>query len=486
MHALNRRYAQWGAALLSAALLASLIPIFLVGDCAHPFGDDYAFSQFVHHALADGTSLPAALWYTVIRYYFGWQGTYAATAIMALQPGLISEQAYILTPVVTLLMLLLSTAALTHTLLRRWLGQSRTVWLGVTAGVLLVTIQYQPLLMQAFFWWNGAIFYTFFYGLMLLLICVVIRLRLDPKHPGLLTAAGLALAVLIGGGNYVTGLLSCLLAAGYALICLIWDRKRLWQPALIGLVLLAGFLVNMLAPGNSVRQAESTGMGPLSAVWASVLQAGSDSVQWFHLPTLGLLLFLAPVLWQALERSKFTFPFPAAATVLLFLILACQNSPHFFALSEAGPGRLRNIVYNSYVWLLVLAEGYWLGWLRRIKHGKPISVRLCRTLIALSLVLAAAGILISAPTLASGQCIQALSDGSAQAYDRRLSQWAETLSDPGSGEHIVLTQPEVRPSLLYYFNLTDDPADFANIAANYYKKQSVVALRADSTPPAGG
>lgn len=164
MHALNRRYAQWGAALLSAALLLSLIPIFLVGDCAHPFGDDYAFSQFVHHALADGASLPAALWYTIKRYYFGWQGTYAATAIMALQPGLISEQAYILTPVVTLLMLLLSTAALTHTLLRRWLGQSHTVWLGVTAGVLLVTIQYQPLLMQAFFWWNGAIFYTFFTG----------------------------------------------------------------------------------------------------------------------------------------------------------------------------------------------------------------------------------------------------------------------------------------------------------------------------------
>ena len=126
---------------LTALLLLSLIPILLVGDCAHPYGDDYAYSQFVHHALADGESFLGTLAYTVRRYYFGWQGTYAGTAVMALQPGLISEEAYALTPVVLLSALILSTLALSHTLLRQWLGQDRGAWLAFTAGLLLVTLE---------------------------------------------------------------------------------------------------------------------------------------------------------------------------------------------------------------------------------------------------------------------------------------------------------------------------------------------------------
>ena len=481
----KRNYASWAAALLVGLLLLSLIPLFLVGDCAHPFGDDYAFSQFVHHALEDGSSALAAVGYTVKRYYFGWQGTYAATALMSLQPGLISEQAYLLTPVVMVAMLFLSAGFLTHTLLRRWLGQSRSVWLGATAGLLLVTIQYQPSVMQAFFWWNGAMYYTFFHGLMILLVSVLIRLRLEPKHPRLLTAAALVLAAIIGGGNYVTGLLSCLLAAGCTLLYLIWDRRRLWQPALTGLVLLAGFLINALAPGNSVRQAGSTGMGALQAVWASVLQAGRDVTGWFHLPTLGLLVCLAPLLWRALERTKFSFPLPGAVTVLLFLILACQNAPHFFALSAAGPGRLRNIVYDSYVWLLLLAEGYWLGWLRRRTGGRALPAGVVRSLAALGLVLAAVGFALSPSLVTTGQCVRALADGSARAYDERLIEWDEVLSDRSSGDDVVLLQPDVRPPLLYYFNLTEEPTDFANVvAANYYEKQSVTALPPGSAPPA--
>lgn len=483
MERLKRNRARLLAAALTGLLLISLVPLLLVGDCAHPFGDDLDFSLFVHQALESGGSLPAALFYTVRRFYFGWQGTYSAVALMTLQPGLISEQAYLLTPMVMLAMLLLSTGFLTHTLLRRWLGQGRCVWLGATAGLLLVTIQYQPDVMQAFFWWNGAMYYTFFYGLMLLLIGCVVRLRLEPRHPRLLTAACLILAAVIGGGNYVTGLLSCLLAAGGTLLYLIWDRRRLWQIALPGAVLLAGFLVNILAPGNSVRQAESAGMGALQAVGASILQAGGDLAGWFHLPTLALLVCMAPVLWRALERTGFSFPLPGAATALLFLILACQNAPHFFAMSAAGPGRLRDIVYDSYVWLLLLAEGYWLGWLRRRLGGRPLPARLGRTLIASGLVLAAAGFALSG-SAASARCVQALADGSARSYDAQLTHWAEVLSDPDSGDDVVLLQPDVRPPLLHYYNLTEDPEDFANVsAANYYGKRSVTALPPGSVLP---
>lgn len=475
----NKLKRNWWLAALLGALLLSMIPILLVGDCAHPYGDDYAFSEWIHHAAADGRTPFTALLYTIKGYYTGWQGTYAGTALMALQPGLISEEAYGLTPVVMLSALILSALALSHTLLRRWLGQSRGVWLGVTAGLLLVTIQFQPNAHQAFFWWNGAAYYTLFYCFTLLLACCLIRLQLNPGRPVLWLGLAVVLAAVIGGGNYVSGLFACLLTAGFILLTLIRDRKAVWRPILVELVLVTGFLINALAPGNSVRQAAHAGMSPPKAVFFSVGLAGVDTLRWFNLPTLALLIFLIPLLWRAVGGTGFSFPLPGAATVVLFLALACQNAPHFYALAAAGPGRLRNIVYDSYLWLIILCLGYWLGWLRRRmeRQGRTPPPRLGRGLAALGLALGCIGFVLTLSNTTSGQCVRALADGSARAYDATILTWDRILSDPESGPDVVVDALPVRPPLLYAFNLVENPEDFANVtSANYYGKNTVRAL----------
>lgn len=467
---------------LTALLLLSLVPILLVGDCAHPYGDDYAYSQFVHHALADGDSFLGTLAYTVRRYYFGWQGTYAATVFMALQPGLISEQAYLLVPILLLGALCLSTAAFTHALLCRWLKQDRWTWLSVTAGLLLCTVQFQPNLREAFFWWNGGVYYTWFYGMMLLLFTCLLRLRLEPKHPAALYAASLGLAVAVGGGNYVTGLLSCLVLGGYALACLIWDRRRAWQGTTVGVVLVVCFLINTLAPGNAVRQAQSARMPAFQAIWESITQAGLDAHVYIHLPFLALMAGLVPVFWRAFGNTKFRFPLPGLATAAAFLALAClacQNVPHFYALGTAGPGRLRNIVYDGYLILLLLAEGYWVGWLRRKTGGEFLSAAAGKGLVKTALFVAAAGFLLSYPMTQSYQCAQILADGSARTYDEHINGWVEALSDPDI-DPVKVTQLPVFPAQLYGYNLSDNPDGFANgVAALYYGKTSVVALPAE-------
>lgn len=468
----------WLTVALALLLLASLVPIVLVGRYAHPFGDDLSFSRFVHLAAEEGSSTLAALGYTVKRFYFGWQGTYAGTVLMALQPGLISEGAYALTPIILLAALALSTLALSHALLCRWLGQSRAVWLGVTAGILLVTVQNQISPNESLFWWNGSIYYTFFYALTLLLATCMIRLRLEPDHPRLLLGAALTLAVVVGGGNYVSGLLACVLLAVFAGMCLLWDRKRIWQPILVESVLVTCFLINALAPGNRVRQAQNVGMAPAKAVLTAIGQAGKDLVGWFDLTVLGLLICLIPVLWRAVEKTRFTFPLPGLVAVGTFLILACQNTPHFYALSTAGPGRLRNIVYDSYIWLLALTLGYLLGYLSH-RWTIPKRPRSAHLLVAAGLAVAVAGFVLAAPQTTTGQCVQALADGSAAAYDTQQYAWVQALSDPNA-EDVVVPALTVRPPLLYNYNLTDNPESFANVAAaNYYGKRSVIAIPND-------
>lgn len=467
---------------LTAFLLLTLVPVLLVGGCAHPFGDDYSFSRFVHYALDEGTSVLGAMVFTARRLYFGWQGTYMASALMALQPGLISEQAYILTPILLLLALCLSTATLTHALLRRWLKQDGWTWLLVTAGLLTATIQYQPNPREAFFWWNGGVYYTGFYAMMLLMFTCLIRLRLGPKHPALLFAAALALAALVGGGNYVTGLLSCVVLAGYTLACLLWDRRRLWQPAAVGAVLLACFLINALAPGNAVRQAGSYGMPAFQAIRAAIAEGAEDLHAYIHLPFLALMLGLVPVLWKALENTEFAFPLPGLATAVLFLALCCQNTPHFYALASAGPGRLRNIVYDSYLILLLLAEGYWIGWLRRKMGGEFLTASAGRWMAKTALFVAVAGFALSYPMTPAYQCAEILADGSARAYDEHINGWVEVLSDPDI-DPVTVAQLPVCPPLLHSYNLSDNPENFANVAAaNYYGKTAVIALPAEEMP----
>lgn len=477
---ISRKGIPWGAlcaGVLWCALALSLVPIFLVGDCAHPFGDDFAYSVYVHYALSDGESVLAALWQTVSDYYTGWQGTYSAAALMALQPALWGEQAYILTAFVMVGALLAGTLCLTHTVLRRGFTLSRSAWLGAAGGILLVTIQLQPDPMQAFYWWNGAVYYTFFFSLMLLYIHFLLCLRLGVRHKRLPLAAALFLAFVLGGGNYVTGLATALAGGAYALGCLIWDRPRWKAAAACEVVLLLGFIVNMAAPGNAVRAASAQGLGPITAIWRSCLQAGADGLEWMGFPMLALLVGMAPLLWKCAGKTSFSFPWPVAVSLGLFLLFAAQNTPHFYALGEAGPGRLRDIVFDSYPWLLLCAEGYWLGWLRRKGLTLGRTAGLITVLAACALALT--GLVRSGPWGTTGQCAAALSDGSARRYDAQLTARAALFNAPGD-EAVVCTQPDVQPPLLYYFDVTENPENFANIAAaNYYRKASVIAL-----PPA--
>lgn len=84
------------------------------------------------------------------------------------------------------------------------------------------------------------------------------------------------LAVLVSGGNFVTGLLAGLLLGLFWLAVLIWNR-RLWRGFTLILVLYAaGFLVNLAAPGNAVRQSGGQGMSVPEAVWTSLVQGWQD------------------------------------------------------------------------------------------------------------------------------------------------------------------------------------------------------------------
>ena len=463
----EERFLRTAAGVLSAVLICGIIPLILISFFAHAYGDDYSYSVYVHDALSSGGSVAGAVIYTIRRYFFGWQGTFSATVLMSFSPNIISESSYFITSFVMLGSLCFSTAKLTHTLICRCLGKGRALWIIFSSALLIAAIQFVPSPIQSFFWWNGSVYYTFFYSVMLLWIDRLIAVyRTDRTHPAV---CAVLLSVVLGGGNYVTALLSSILGVCFCALCF-WGRRRKLKSLLTLSALLLSFAVSALAPGNAVRQASASGMDPFAAIFKSISYACIDCVQMLNIPILLLFLSLAPFIWLCVRGVEFRFPFPAAFTLLTFLIFAAQNTPHFFAMSSPGPERLRNIVFFSYLWLLLLNESYWIGWICR-RFALPKVHPAVLAVPALSFILA---FLLYTPSTAAGTAAAQLLDGYAAAFDAQMDLRVEQYKS--SDDPLVCSTVTARPSLLYMYDLTNDPDHWVNRAvANYYHKTEIIA-----------
>lgn len=401
---MHKRFTRLWPWLLLAVFLLSLVPVLWLGQYARAGADDYCYGIAVHRALREGGSLLEAVWHTVSGYYQSWQGTFSALAFMSLTPCSWSEGAYWITPVVMLVSLAGGTFYLSGVLCRRLLGGSRRDGILVALALLFPSIQCLAQPLHSFYWWNGAVYYTFTYGLSLFYLAGLTGLFLPGRPRPRALAVGALLGILVGGSNYVSALLT----------------------ALLGLTALA----------------------------------------------------LIPLLWRLAGRTGWRFPLPPLFTLVTFLFFSAQNAPHFYAASSAGPDRLRNIIYFSHFWVVLLNECYYLGWLRRVLGERRVlsALWLRRTAAAALAALLVGWLPHYWPTLTSVRCWETLSDGSAAAYARQQDERLPALLNP------EVTDPRfspltARPALLYLGDITTDPADWHNnTMAVFYGKHSVALL----------
>jgi len=469
------------ALVLALALLlsASLIPVFSISRYARAAADDYCYGLFTHQALRTGGSLLAAIGHTLKGYYLGWQGSFSAMALMTLTPCIFSEHLYWITTVVMLASLICGTLKLAHTLVRRVLKASWIETLLVALPILILSIQLVPAPLEAFFWWNGAVYYTFTYGISLLYVERLVSLFLQPegRFPWRVVLPGVLWAIVVGGSNYVSALLCAMLGCCFLLFALYKRRCRAGALVLL-LAELIPFFASVLAPGNQVRQAQVTSMSPARAILLAIRQAWNDLLAWPNWLTLILCLAWVPLLLRLARASGLSFRLPGVFVVFTFLFFAAQNSPHFYAVSTAGPGRLRDIVYFSHFWVILLDEWYCLGWLQRAvlpklsqpdKLKKPLTAAAAGALLLLTV---GWGWFYAPQTLAA-ECVRELSDGSAAAFAQEMDQRLAVFQDPDLTDP-VFTPLRSQPRLLTQGDLNPDPGNWVNVAqANYWGKNSV-------------
>lgn len=471
-----------------AALVISLVPLLVLGCYNHPCADDFNYGLYAAQAVGSGESILgvlAAAARKTAETYENWQGTFSAVFLMALHPAVFSEKIYFLTPVLMIGSVLFGTFFFLHTVCVQRFSMPRSHWVILSCVLGFFSIQFAPDAYEGFFWYNGSLFYTFFYGVCLCCYALLLKFFYESRRgKSIAELCGAALlAFFIGGGNYPTALLSCLVfaaAVGFALLKKL-PKSKSFGAALCLVLEAAAFLVSVLAPGNSVRQDKFvTHPGAVEAVLAALLSAVQKILEYTTLPVVLGILLLLPIFLHTAKKMKFSFPLPILAPLAMICILGVEMTPPYYAMSHLGAKRIHDLYYYTY-WLLLAATVFYLcGWFAHHcnikldgKHNHRLSGGYVLGVTAL-LCLA----VVCSPSFKEIHCVSAAGDllnGTAKEYDRQMDERVAILQDPAVTDAVlspITTAPEIFREFGYVLN--EDPEYLTNQrVAAFYGKSSV-------------
>ncbi len=473
--------------------LLSILPLLVIGWYDVPAADDYSMGLQAGVAFRQTNNpiitIIAAIEKTKLLYK-SWNGNYTSALLAALPPHTWGEQFYRITPILSLTMLCMGTVVLIFTIFKTILKQDRSVTFIVSTITLFMSIQCIPkteMRVELLYWYSGAVNYTVMYGVGLLWLAVMLRLfystdnGLKPHVSHVIAAS--FLGIIAGGANYMTALTLAVLAM-LGIILRIVKSKRLSRAIIPCVFLLIGFTVSCLAPGNRIRGQAVEYKGE---ILGTIINAMSDTVlicinDWTGIMVIFLLLMLVPFFWMTAGKTKYMFRYPALFVLFAFCLTSVNIMPPLYATGSIGSGRIMGLLWLQYILLLVLTEGYCIGWLRRLIETdlmSNISPVCClrNYIIALSaftLIAMTLFTLANPSYFTYSQAVVELSDGCPKKYAVQFNSRLKELYDPEKTK-IIFTEYESIPSLIYFSDITEDADDWTNRAmANYYGKESII------------
>lgn len=489
---------------LTACYLISLIPLLVLSWYNYPSADDYTNGASCYHVWNSGHSILGVLataFGRTVEEWFTWRGCFTSSFLSSIPPNIYGEGWYKVTAWLVLGMLTVSLVVLLHMILARVLGADRWTSLSIIMLTLLISVQCTPGRVEVFYWYSGAINYTFMYGMSLLFYGSMIGLAIHRgKRKKISVVVSSILGFLVSGGNQMTMLNAAILL----LVCilLITYHKKWAQYKVLAVpmsIFYIGFLLSVAAPGNYIRAEAANGMNPLKSVLISFYYCLDLVVnEWMTWPVIVALIAMIPLFLHVIRHTKFQFPYPLVVAVFGYCLVSAMITPPLFAVGNIEAGRLQGTIFLMFILVLVLCTGYVTGWAGKkyesIRDRSTVSdtekddrygrdASLC---LAGSLVFLMFGIILTlipdpryfTSVSATLDCV----NGSARAYGEALRTRAELYRDNQGNQVVVESLPE-HPELLFFSDITDYADDWTNRGvARFYDLESVV-LETDNASP---
>lgn len=477
--------------------LLSLLPLLWTAVYSRPQIDDFYFGIKTYHTFQNTGSFWQTLGAAVQQVgetYLTWQGSFSAVFLFALHPGIWGESWYPLGTVILLGSLIFSILYFSRVVLVKRLGASSAVWLTTAMVVLTLSIHLLPSPVQSYYWWNGGVYYTFFYALSLVMFALLLDLASPCRQLGQVLKGLLAvlLALILGGGNYITALLSMLLLTLGGAAALIQRKGRGWLWLLCLVCVGAGLLISFFSPGNAIRsESYPATPGPVDTVFQSIYFGVHELVELSTLPVLACLLPLTLCLAPLAKKLPFSYPLPLLVSLFSFGLYCAQFAPPVYGMGAMGELRLQNVYFFTLLWWWLFNLFYWSGWLQKKGFSFEAARNFFQPKGRAALLGASCLLLFLSPIAGEGinldywegkevavvDAVISLRRGRPQQWALEYDQRVEVLHDSSVKrvEFLPFTTP---PYLLYYGDLTRDPNyQWSNAPmARYYGKESVVVL----------
>lgn len=475
------------ALVLVAVFILSLVPMLVISFYNFPSADDFSYGLKAAQAWRESGSVinvVGAAGETVVKYYEKWQGTFTATFLFALTPSVFSERAYFIVTFILIGMLIFGTMFISKTLLMDCLKADKWQRLIITLIPLGASMQLLPSAFQGFFWWNGAVFYTFFYSLALVYFALVLKVLKSERHRVRQIIAIALLAFLLGGGSYPVALVTCEISFLFAATAFFRKNKNALIVATGFIFSLAGLAVSAFAPGNAVRQTAFKGLPPLEAITMSFSKAFESMGSWLSAPLILCFLLITPLLFGVASKLDFPFRFPPLVTLISFGVFSSFFTPSLYAMGDSIiPDRYLNIIYYAFYWLLLINIFYYSGWLnmRFSKLFIGIGAKLSKYAVPLLFVAVFAVGYLSYSEIyrfTTVSAMNSLSSGEARAYYEEQNARLALYKDPNVSV-VEVRAISTEPYVLYDsdFHVTSNKDNWCNVAtAKYYDKEKVVLL----------
>lgn len=378
----NRKMQKY--ARIALILLAiSLIPIIWISFYDHPFEDDYNYGTLTRIAWMESHNLIALLKAAVQTSsdkYLTWQGSFTGCFMMSLQAGIFGDQYYFLSIWLVLAIFLGGLWYFLKTILAKCLHTGKYEFQIVFSLISILCLNLIPSSAEGIFWYNGAFYYTGYFGLVLLLIGMCIRIfngtmKVKPWKIILISL----LALFIGGGNMSTNLIMLLTLLYLLIYAFLSKKKKDYLPLFpVAVCAIAGFLLNVTAPGNAIRENGYASGYSFSQTILLSFQRGCTQIETYSSVMVLVVYFgfFVPMLWSFLKKTEFRFPYPIVTTILLYAVMACQNAPMLYATGNDASyyPRVLNLVYFSYLLVTFLIILYWEGYLAHHLEQERISL----------------------------------------------------------------------------------------------------------------
>ncbi len=484
-----KKYERFAAILLITLLILCLVPIMYLGCFNHPTGDDYYYGVETHQIWEKTGSITATVAeavHGVAEDYYRWQGTYSAMFLMRLAPNIFSERAY--KGVTGAMLLLLSGGIffLLKPLICKVLQGSKSLWVIVSSILTLLCVQTVPSQGETFFWYNGSMYYTGYFSLTLVFFGLLCRYLLSRRWY-YLSFMGI-LAAFLAGGNYVS-LLPALLLNICVTLSLLY-KKAYKQAVAVGsitLILLLGFGISALAPGNALRQ---SGMWKIPA-WKAIIKSLIQGVRYIWAWMRGFwwmgALLATPFYLKSFEKLQWSFRYPVLIIGFVYGIFCSMSCPTFYTMNSTGPARAVAIVYYGFILATFFSYYYLLGYVYRKcekkemqilqsgkMHGKKIVIVMSALCLLLMVIQGFNGNILTCTT---AKAVNALASGEAQAYEQEYKERMQLLGNESLTD-VIFTPYRNTPDMLYVGDLSADPQEPTNQkVARYFGKNSVAVIQ---------